>query len=376
MSRSGSWRYAIITILMSVGLIVAVDLLLGLAGVNREYRLSRPDRMHREDPELLFIERPNLSLDVPIHAGLVATTDPQPALATWHVQTNRFGMNEGEFSPHKPPGMLRIVSLGDSCTFGWGVERNQSYVKVMEQRLVESVDSAIIECLNAGHTGFTSFQGRILLDRVVRDWSPDIVTLSFGMNDHTIRGSTRSDKVRFEENRAILGRVRFGLGSSNLYLLGLRAFQKINPEQKPGRRSIARICRVSVEDFGDNLRLMAAIAREIGATAVFVSQPHQVWNDVDDRYAEQLNRVARELAVPLVDAAGRFKELQRDYGITREAPNRLFIDTIHPTVEGHAIIADLLVAAIRQTLPFQRLKSPSTAILTSGDAVTPRETRQ
>jgi tetratricopeptide (TPR) repeat protein len=55
---------------------------------------------------------------------------------------------------------------------------------------------------------------------------------------------------------------------------------------------------------------------------------------------EALVRVARELGAPLVDPRPAFRAT-----LTHQAPG-LFVDHCHPTPEGHALIADLLLPAV------------------------------
>jgi hypothetical protein len=43
-----------------------------------------------------------------------------------HLRCNRFGFRDGEFSPRKPPGVYRIVVVGDSFTARWGSPRRSA----------------------------------------------------------------------------------------------------------------------------------------------------------------------------------------------------------------------------------------------------------
>ena len=59
-----------------------------------------------------------------------------------HVRTNSQGMRgTREYSLEKPPGTFRIVGIGDSNLFGWGVAEGEPYLQILERRLGELAGS-------------------------------------------------------------------------------------------------------------------------------------------------------------------------------------------------------------------------------------------
>ena len=104
------------------------------------------------------------------------------------MEHNSHGFYGPEFNVEKKSGVFRIVCLGDSCThFG-----PDSYPDMLRVYLDEMAPGKF-EVINAGVIGYTSFQGRRLLESEVLDWSPDLVTVYFGWNDHWLgaEGKTR-----------------------------------------------------------------------------------------------------------------------------------------------------------------------------------------
>lgn len=93
------------------------------------------------------------------------------------VKTNSDGFRDREYQREKTPDTVRIVSLGDSFTWGWGVENNEIYMEVAENIL----DG--VEILNMGQNGYSTGQELLLLKRAVKAYSPDFVTLGFFIND-------------------------------------------------------------------------------------------------------------------------------------------------------------------------------------------------
>src|SRR5204863_839527 len=48
------------------------------------------------------------------------------------VSINSYGLREDEINVPKPPHTFRLLAVGDSITFGYGVTVEESYVKVLE----------------------------------------------------------------------------------------------------------------------------------------------------------------------------------------------------------------------------------------------------
>ncbi|MFH1220892.1 MAG: GDSL-type esterase/lipase family protein [Candidatus Eisenbacteria bacterium] len=72
------------------------------------------------------------------------------------VAINSKGLRDMEYPYAKPPGTRRILCLGDSYTFGFGVEADETFAKVLERLLnAEDGESDHWEVINAGvvHTG-------------------------------------------------------------------------------------------------------------------------------------------------------------------------------------------------------------------------------
>jgi hypothetical protein len=79
----------------------------------------------------------------------VTLTLATPAFSST-VKTNSMGFRDREFAPQKPAKM-RIVTLGDSFTFGWGVNAEESWPKLLEEHLKSTgVD---VEIANLGRPG-------------------------------------------------------------------------------------------------------------------------------------------------------------------------------------------------------------------------------
>ena len=87
-----------------------------------------------------------------------------------------------EIPVRKPAGEIRILFLGDSCTYGYGVAHDATFTEVCES-VLESRLKSPVECINAGVPGYSLFQGSRYLATKGLAYEPDLVVLSFGWND-------------------------------------------------------------------------------------------------------------------------------------------------------------------------------------------------
>lgn len=97
---------------------------------------------------------------------------------------NSLGFRGPEFSPVKQPGELRVVCLGNSVTFGWGVSADSlTYPARLERWLWARYPNRLIRVINAGMPRFNSHDILgVLLQKVV-PLHPDIVVILSGWND-------------------------------------------------------------------------------------------------------------------------------------------------------------------------------------------------
>lgn len=101
-----------------------------------------------------------------------------------------------EIPLQKPAGETRILFLGDSCTFGYGVAHDKTFVQTVES-LAKKMTSGPVECINAGVPGYTLFQGYRRLATQGLSLQPDLVVLNFGWNDYGVWDDL-SDEEHYE----------------------------------------------------------------------------------------------------------------------------------------------------------------------------------
>jgi len=98
-----------------------------------------------------------------------------------HYQINSHGLRQPEVQYEKPPGVFRILVLGDSFTEGYGVEAEQSYPFRLGELL--RGDGLHVEVINAGLRGTSSDQHLLFLLEEGLRYTPDLVLLGFVRGD-------------------------------------------------------------------------------------------------------------------------------------------------------------------------------------------------
>ena len=100
------------------------------------------------------------------------------------IRTNEDGIRESKTYPlQKQETATRMVALGDSYTFGWGVELEESWPKVLERRLNEASKDRTYEVLNFGVPGYNTALTVALYQTKGAKYAPDYILLPILDND-------------------------------------------------------------------------------------------------------------------------------------------------------------------------------------------------
>jgi len=99
---------------------------------------------------------------------------------------NARGLRDYEYSTHKDPGTFRIVGVGDSSLFGWGVRLEDSSLKVLERRLDERFRPQKFEVIDFAVPGYNTAMEAETFVRKCVDYAPDLVLLNFNTNDYDV----------------------------------------------------------------------------------------------------------------------------------------------------------------------------------------------
>ena len=122
------------------------------------------------------------------------------------VAINSLGFRDDEYPLEKTAGVVRIVALGDSVTFGNGLPREATWPELLEQLPADSEPS--FEVLNLGVAGYNTLEEVIFLERTGLALDPDVVVLQVHVNDLGASSISEDAIARMERYRSPLYRWR------------------------------------------------------------------------------------------------------------------------------------------------------------------------
>lgn len=99
------------------------------------------------------------------------------------VQINSLGLRDREYPRVPPPGVRRLLALGDSQTFGNGLALEDTWPKQLEHELGNAAGAIRWEVTNAGVPGTATWQQEILLKRTSRAYDLHGFVVGFYVND-------------------------------------------------------------------------------------------------------------------------------------------------------------------------------------------------
>lgn len=94
------------------------------------------------------------------------------------VRANADGLWDRPFVSRKSPDRTRIAFLGDSYTWGYGVQEEERFASVLEAR------NPRIESMNFGIPAYGSDQALLMWREVASRYAPDVVVLTVVPNDY------------------------------------------------------------------------------------------------------------------------------------------------------------------------------------------------
>ncbi|MFN8522918.1 MAG: GDSL-type esterase/lipase family protein [Chloroflexota bacterium] len=312
-----------------------VELVLRIAGLGHPYYSAPEAYVPVADQNVLFTLRPSFN-------GFSEGTS---------VQVNGAGLRERELTEQRQPGLSRVLFLGDSVTFGAGVTAEEAFPRLLESRL-PPLPGRQIQTINAGVVGYNTTQELARLRDLGPRYQPDIVVLTFVVNDlldsfsifdhqYDPTGPTAPLKIWLRRN-------------SHAYRFVQNTYWRVALEVRRSGvgTTEANRPRARVEERLRELTDLVDAARAGGAAMVLVLYP----DNLDDRVSpgpdgsrptmrEVLTEFAQARRVALVDLTAALGDV-RD---PRAREHRLREDP-HPSPLGHRVIAEALTPTLRQTL--------------------------
>ena len=280
------------------------------------------------------------------------------------VRINSKGLRDREYDYLKADDTLRILSLGDSFTFGYGVASDETFSKVLERLLnADGAQPWRWEVINAGVCGTGLAHQLAYYEDEGSRYDADIVLVCIcGANEfsdnsmsglYTINGDTL---VRHEARLTLPMKLRNAMmnlpgyrtlfARSHLityikrsvaryaYARGAGA-EKDSTEVAAGRRRSLELAKKLLLDLDER-------CRTAGAKLVVTVVPRPDDSDQPDRVAA-LIRFIRQRGIAYIDLAPGFSREHLEGHVTH------FPRDGHWSVAGHALAAQLLYEALRDS---------------------------
>ncbi|HEX6850111.1 MAG TPA: SGNH/GDSL hydrolase family protein [Candidatus Polarisedimenticolaceae bacterium] len=320
---------------VAFGVLVLLEGALRLAGFEREItpvslRFGYPDpreigSVFTPDPELFWRLRPGSEFD-----------------AEASVAINPLGYRGPVPLDPRPAGRTRIAVLGDSVAFGGAV----AWPEIL-------ADRTGAEVLNFGVPGYTVVQGSRQWARDVAPLRPDVVVVAYGWNDHWVAKGGLPDSARTVPSR---GRAAFELGLSRLRLAqAAHAILGTAASAEPGPAPPGATRRVPPSDYRETLDRLLAAASGSGARVLVLALPSGLRESDFPSYLLDLGFTPS--ARDAIEDHARWAALARDaaekHGAAFLDPSDRFAsaglfsrDGIHPSAEGHHVLAEAVEGAL------------------------------
>jgi lysophospholipase L1-like esterase len=262
-------------------------------------------KMDAENPRIGHVHRPNRE------AKLMGVT----------VRTNADGFRDDDY-PFEKGDRWRVVFLGDSLTFGWGVEKEQTFEHGLERALDARQPTEIINFAAGNYN--TVQQANLFLEKGLR-YRPDQVVVFYFIND--------AEPVPQRSRFAWLGNFRI----ATFYWSRVKAlFARLDPSAG-FEAYYAGLYRDDAEGWRGSqeaLRELRDACRERGIVLQVVLLP-ELHDLVDYSFAREHTLIVDFLqaeGIAVLDLAPRFAD-QTD-------PTSLWVapDDAHPNALAHQLI--------------------------------------
>ncbi len=284
------------------------------------------------------------------------------------VDTNALGLRGAEPRPRQA-NTFRIVCLGDSFTWGFGVRTSETFAARLESILTEKYPALDVQVLNAGVPGYGTADQLHFLESRSEILDPDLVLVQF-LPETDFMENRRPAKGAFEPRDGWLVLKADAVDPTEVQPAWHRALAWAKRQshllsfvsERVGylamrsgllpQRALTRAYDFDEHDARlaiDLLRDVARTANALGAATIFVFSPGQAPVLSDD--TSNLPSASSVVAKAAQGAGAGFIDLT---GPLRDRPDRLnlyYPVDGHWSATGHAAVADILSIPMGEYVP-------------------------
>ncbi len=231
---------------------------------------------------------------------------PIPGSEVAGFKLNEHGLKGPVLSTEKTPGHFRILYIGDSTCWGLGVKLEDSFSALATRLIAEKQTGCRTEYILGAFPGYSSYQSKIVLKKLL-PMKPDLVVFYVGANnDHT--------RARyFKDSDIPLRSARLHATWHKIHLLrAIEVFRdKIYRKFLRKLRSRNARARVPIKEFHENIIEMVKSVINHEAHAIILIPPYSKHrfnrHPTIPKYQKSLETISREFNIPFVKLQNIFE---------------------------------------------------------------------
>ncbi|MAA78172.1 MAG: hypothetical protein CL916_02850 [Deltaproteobacteria bacterium] len=277
------------------------------------------------------LPKANNSITIPPQKDVGWGFEPGSIIEQGNIRSpiNSLGLR-GEEIPPKKKEELRILFVGDSSVYGFGVHTEDTFISLIEKKL-ESILKKEVVTVNGGIPGHSSDQSLALLKAVGGDIQPDYVIIANIWSDMYVG-------VHPKREESPLALVRVGRRLLSPWLREQKIswiYTGVDISKEPENGA-----RVALRTYQKNLMNVHAQVIKMNAEPVFILLPapidlskEEIPNWVDE-YRLVMEYVSSQTNAHLIHVPKRWK--------STDPQTEDFFDNVHPSKSGHQKIATII----------------------------------
>jgi lysophospholipase L1-like esterase len=244
-----------------------------------------------------------------------------------------------------PDDRPRVIALGSSSTYGYGVSEQQAWPAQLER--LAKASGAPLEVLNAGVPGGTARRLVHVLQDALLQLEPDVVLVSLSFNDHidlAVHDETAHFAAMASEGVGWFDQALARWDARNARERWLSYFGHVMDGGAPDPDEREACVLAPSRRFAASLQAMAEAVRAAGGEIVFVQEPPRdaVHPHVLGPYHEAIAELGARLGV---EVCAPKAALDRAAELVGEP---LYLDMVHLDSRGHEVMARQVAATLER----------------------------
>ena len=252
---------------------------------------------------------------------------------TLPLTTNSDGFRGKRVPLYKNPQARRIVGIGDSLMFGWGIRDEESYLSILSELLNSNYPETSWEIINMAVPGYnTVMEVETLIEKGLQ-YKPDIVIIHYFWNDFSLPNFIRAQEDYFAFNQSFIIKY-FRQNLKAIKVVGApRHSSGINFENDPQKVPKQYRNMVGIKAYYRAMKELQALSIKYKFDVIVLAYEP----------SENIKAICLELGFRMLDLTPLWQQYTSDQNISdAKAAWRLQKDDSHPSVSAHKFTATTL----------------------------------